>query len=42
MSQVLAVEFSLLQVFSSIPVEAVLVCKKKGVGDKREGELDSC
>lgn len=37
----LAVEFSLLQVFSSTPVEAVLICKKKGVGDKREGEPDS-
>lgn len=41
MSQVLAVEFSLLQVFSSTPEEAVLVCKKKGVRDKRESEPDS-
>lgn len=41
MSQVLAVEFSLLQIFSSTPVEAVLVCKKRQVRDKREGKPDS-
>lgn len=41
MSQVLAVEISLLQVFSSSPVEAVLLCKKRGVGDKKGSEPDS-